>query len=81
MRLSLLRYGLGKFTRSLARAYLRGEGWKELTPEQIQAEIDYLAHPQKALLERLNKAVSPEVAEYQTTPAGRDYLAIQGEEQ
>lgn len=76
VRLSLLRYGLagGGFKVGLATAYLRAEGWK-LERSEVQAEINYLAHPQKGLLEQVAKAVSPEVAEYRTTPNGQDYLA------
>jgi hypothetical protein len=75
VRLSLLRYGLGSFTVGLARQYLASEGFRGLTKEQVQAEINYLADPAKALLRLNGKLISPEVATYSTTAEGRDYLA------
>ena len=82
VRLSLLRYGLAPagFTLGLGRAYLKSEGFRQLTIDQVQAEIDYLDHPQKGFLEATNKRISPEVAIYRTTPNGLDYLAQQREE-
>lgn len=75
IRLSLLRYGLGSFTVGLARQYLASEGFRGLTREQVQAEINYLADPAKGLLAPNSKLISPEVATYSTTANGRDYLA------
>jgi len=78
IRMSLLRYGLGFFTIGLARQYLASEGFRGLSREQVQAEINYLADPAKALLRESAKAISPEVRHYSTTAAGRDYLAQAG---
>jgi hypothetical protein len=78
IRLSLLRYGLNHFTIGLARQYLASEGMRGLSREEVQAEINYLADPQKALLRENPKAVSPEMRTYATTAAGRDYLAEAG---
>jgi hypothetical protein len=78
VRLSLLRYGLGTFTVGLARQYLASEGFRGLSREDVQAEIDYLADAGKGLLAHESKPVSPEVRKYKTTAAGRDYLAEQG---
>lgn len=80
IRLSLLRYGLGSFTVGLARQYLISEGQHGITREQVQAEIDYLADPDKRLLRKNDNLVSPEVATWSTTAAGRDYLAQSGQE-
>lgn len=80
LRLSLLRYGLGSFTLGLARQYLTSEGFRGISKEQVQAEINYLSHPQKGLLAENGKLISPEVRTYSTTPNGRDYLAGQGVE-
>jgi hypothetical protein len=48
--------------------------------EQVVAEVEYLADPAKGLLRRNGELISPEVATYSTTAAGRDYLAASGVE-
>jgi hypothetical protein len=75
VRLSLLRYGLGSFTVGLARQYLASEGFRGLSKEEVQAEINYLCDPEKKFLRPNGKLISPEVATYSTTATGRDYLA------
>lgn len=79
VRLSLLRYGLGGFSASLARQYLISEGFGLIPLEMVNAEIDYLADPEKKFLRAANKTISPEVKLWKTTAAGRDYLAEQGQ--
>lgn len=76
VRLSLLRYGLGSFTKGLARQYLRSEGFRAIEAEEVEAEVRYLE--EKSLLRKNDKLVSPEVKTWSTTAAGRDYLAEQG---
>ena len=76
VRLSLLRYGLGKFTIGLARQYLISEGFNRIGADQVGMEIDYLE--QKGLLVKVPKAVSPENHTWKTSAEGRDYLAEQG---
>ena len=78
VRLSLLRYGLGGFTASLARQYLISEGFGPITLELVNAEIQYLADPDKNFLRSESKAISPEIKKWKITAAGRDYLAEQG---
>lgn len=80
VRLSLLRYGLGSFTSRLARQNLTSEGFRGLTQQEVQAEINYLCDPQKGLLVQIGKLISPEVCSYTTTATGRDYLAQAGQE-
>jgi hypothetical protein len=78
IRLSLLRYGLGSFTVGLARQYLASEGFRGLSKEEVQAEINYLCDPAKGLLRANSKLISPEVATYSTTATGSDFLAQNG---
>ena len=80
VRLSLLRYCMAGngITLGLARQYLASEGMGTLTKEDVQAEINYLADPQKDLLRSIGKLISPEVQRYRTTAAGRDFLAQAG---
>ncbi len=80
VRLSLLRYGLGSFTVGLGRQYLASEGFRGLSKEDVQAEINYLCDAAKSLLRANSKLISPEVATYSTTANGRDYLAASGVE-
>ena len=82
IRLSLLRYGLSAagYTAGLAKVYLRAEGWRQITEDEVQAQIDHLAHAQKGFLDGSAKAISPEVVVYRTTPNGQDYLAKMKEE-
>ena len=80
IRLNLLRYGLGSFTLGLARQYLISEGFRGLSKQEVQAEVNYLADPANELLRSNSKLISPEVALYTTTARGRDYLATQGVE-
>lgn len=76
VRLSILRYGLGSFTVGLSRQYLASEGFKGLSKEEVQLEIDYLE--QKGLVRKLSKLISPENRSYSTSAEGRDFLAESG---
>ena len=80
VRLCILRYCLQPTRVGLIAANLRGEGYS-ISRDQVQREINYLAHPQKDLLAAQQKLISPENAQYETTPNGRDYLAQQGQEE
>jgi hypothetical protein len=75
VRLSLLRYGLGSFTVGLARQYLASEGFRGLSKEEVQAEINYLCDQEKKFLRPNGELISPEDSSYSTTATGRDYLA------
>jgi hypothetical protein len=80
VRLCILRYCLRPTSVGLICANLRGEGFRGIERDQVQAEIDYLADPQKGLLATDAKVVSPENKIWRTTATGRDYLADQGQE-
>lgn len=81
IRLSLLRYGLRLrgITLGVATSYLRAEGFM-VDRDQVALEIKYLAGPGKELLAEVKQLVSPDMKSWETTPAGRDYLAEQGQE-
>jgi DNA-binding PadR family transcriptional regulator len=74
--LSILRYvaearryaGIG-----LLLQCLRSEGFAELTRGELAGELQYLAD--KGLVVAVEKPVSPEMAVWRITAAGRDYLA------
>lgn len=82
VRLSLLRYGLRPrgFSLGVATSYLRGEGFM-IDREEVALEIKYLAGAGKDLLTEVKELVSPEVKSWETTPSGRDYLALAGQDQ
>lgn len=80
VRLCILRYCLWPTGASLICANLRAEGFRGVTRDQVDAEIEYLADPDKAFLRPSEKPISPEVRTYRTTATGRDYLAIQNQE-
>lgn len=81
VRLSLLRYGARSISVGLATQNLRSEGFSGIQREEVQAECEYLADPDKGLMRSEPDPVSPEVRKYFTTAKGRDYLAISGQEQ
>lgn len=76
----ILRYCLRPTSAGLVCANLRAEGFRGITREQVEAEIEYLADPDKKLLRAEEKPISPEVRNYRTTATGRDYLATQNQE-
>ena len=78
-----MRYGLtkGGLTVGLATQYLRSEGFTGITADQADAELRYLADPGKALMRISSKVVSPEIARWETTAVGRDFLALAGMEE
>ncbi len=82
IRLSLLRYCDSADQYGLATAlllqFLRNEGFRSLTPQQLQAEIIYLAD--KSFLTPVHKPISPENQAWRITAAGRDQLATQNQE-
>ncbi len=77
IRLSVLRYGESAdqfgLAASLLLQFLRNEGFRALTREQLQREILYLAD--KGFLVAVNKPISPENPAWRITAAGRDFLA------
>ena len=79
VRLSLLRYCDSADQYGLASAlllqFIRNEGFRALTAEQLRAEIMYLAD--KTFLTPVLKPISPENQAWRITAAGRDQLAIQ----
>ena len=77
VRLSILRYGLAGVSERLASSYLRGEGLVARV-EEVALEMRYLA--EKGFLAETVKAISPENRLWRTTAAGRDFLAMQGNE-
>jgi hypothetical protein len=78
VRLSILRYGARLVSVGLLRSYLRSEGFRGITDEQVRDEVQYLED--KGLFTKdASKRVSPENALYRTTADGRDYLATQGQ--
>jgi hypothetical protein len=79
IRLSILRYcdsadqfGLAA---TLLLQFIRNEGLRALTAEQLRAELLYLAD--KSFLVSIAKPISPENPAWRITAAGRDFLAIQ----
>jgi hypothetical protein len=79
VRLSVLRYcdsadqyGL---TAPLLLQFIRNEGLRALTAEQLRAELLYLAD--KSFLVSVPKLISPENPAWRVTAAGRDFLAAQ----
>jgi len=79
IRLSILRYCDSTDQYGLAAAlllqFIRNEGLRALTPEQLRAELLYLAD--KSFLVSVNKTISPENPAWRITAGGRDFLAIQ----
>lgn len=82
MRLSILRwlttspvFGLME---SLLLEYLRNEGLRGLTLDQLKAELVYLAD--KDLVVKGDKKVSPENPMWRITAEGRDFYAEGGNE-
>ena len=80
VRLCILRYCLRPTSVGLICANLRAEGFRGITRDQVESEINYLADPDKRFLRAEEKHISPEVRNYRTTATGRDYLAQQGQE-
>ena len=79
IRLSILRYcdsadqyGLAA---TLLLQFIRNEGLRALTSEQLRAELLYLAD--KSFLVSVTKPISPENPAWRITAAGRDFLATQ----
>jgi hypothetical protein len=77
VRLSLLRYGLGGADAPLLGYYLRAEGFR-VSARALALELEYLLD--KGFLALAPKQISPENKVFRTTAAGRDYLAVQGQE-
>lgn len=77
IRLSLLRYCGSAAQFGLAAPLLLqslvSEGFRGLTPEELRAELVYLAD--KGLVAPLPKMISPENEAWRITAAGRDHLA------
>ncbi len=82
IRLSILRYCDSADQFGLAAAlllqFVRSEGFRALTTEQLRAELVYLSD--KSLLTTVNKQISPENSAWRATAAGRDFLATQNQE-
>jgi hypothetical protein len=81
LRLSLLRFCAENRTRfgsssGLLHQRARNEGRSELTKDEVEAELDYLA--EKGLIANAVKMISPEMRAWKITPEGRDYLAVMG---
>jgi hypothetical protein len=79
IRLSLMRYceaaqpyGLGA---GLLLQFIRSEGFRAATAEQLAAELNYLG--EKNFLAPVVKPLSPENRVWRITAAGRDFLAEQ----
>jgi hypothetical protein len=83
IRLSLLRYCESADQYGLAAPlllqFIRSEGFRKLTAEQLRAEILYLID--KTFLTPIPKPISPENPAWRITAAGRDFLAAQNEEE
>jgi hypothetical protein len=79
IRLSVLRYcesaGQYGLSAELLHQFLRGEGFRVVTVEQVRAELQYLTD--KALVTPIAKIISPENPAWRITAPGRDYLAAQ----
>ena len=78
VRLSILRLCLSRMRIGLLTSYLRSEGFRKITAEEVELEIQYLED--KKLLTAEGRTISPENKEYRTTADGRDFLATQGKE-
>jgi hypothetical protein len=83
IRLSLLRYCDSSAQYGLAAPlllqFIRSEGFRKLTSDQLRAEIRYLED--KLFLAAIPKPISPENPAWRITAAGRDFLAGQNEEE
>jgi len=81
IRLSTLRYCQSADHYGLAAPlllqFIRSEGFRKLTPDQLRAEIRYLED--KTFLATIPKPISPENPAWRITAAGRDFLATQNE--
>lgn len=79
IRLSVLRYGEAAdqygLAESLLLQFVRSEGHRRLSREQLEAELIYLRD--KGLITLVPKEISPENAAWRITAAGRDFLALQ----
>jgi hypothetical protein len=79
IRLSVLRYcesaGQYGLSAELLHQFLRGEGFRAVTIEQVHSELQYLTD--KALVWPVTKLISPENPAWRITAPGRDYLAVQ----
>lgn len=77
VRLSLLRYCESADQYGLAAGlllqFVRNEGFRSVTAENLDAEILYLAD--KGFLSAVIKSISPENRAWRITAAGRDFLA------
>jgi hypothetical protein len=81
LRLSLLRFLDANATAhglsaSLLLAFARNEGRPRLTPDEVAAELGYLAD--KGLAAPAPKPISPENRAWRITAQGRDFLAERG---
>lgn len=77
VRISMLRYlaraaehGLGQ---TVLWTFLRTEGFSNVSRPDVGAELQYLMD--KGLVASLAKDISPELAHWRITAAGRDWLA------
>lgn len=78
IRVSLLRYiaqGEGAISTGYLLAFVRAEGFRSFDLTMCRAELQYLAD--KALIEEVNKLLSPENKHWRITASGRDFLAAQ----
>jgi hypothetical protein len=79
IRLSVLRYcesaGQYGLSAELLQQFLRSEGFRAVTIEQVGAELQYLTD--KGLIAEVAKLISPEIPVWRITAAGRDHAAKQ----
>lgn len=75
-RLSILRYGARPVGFGIIVQYLRSEGFRTMSRDEVTAELQYLQD--KGFMVSEPKPLSPEVKVWRATAAGRDYLAEQG---
>jgi hypothetical protein len=77
IRYSILRYCDASVETGISAAlllqFLRTEGFRALTPDQLRGEIQYLAD--KDLLVAPPSLISPEIKNWRITATGRDLLA------
>jgi hypothetical protein len=82
IRLSILRYcdsaGQYGLAAALLLQFIRREGFRALTPAQLNDEVEYLAD--KSFLTLVVKPISPENRAWRITAIGRDFFAAQHQE-